>query len=131
MRPEGASCFAMPAPGELTLGGRKLVGSAQVRHDGALLQHGSILLDDDQARIAGYAVGPFLSSAPAATLRSALGPELGYETVRDALMDVVASAVSAQPAASLTLPDDDPALAGESFTASLAQFRDAAWTWRR
>ena len=131
MRPEGASCFAMPAPGELTLGGRKLVGSAQVRHDGALLQHGSILLDDDQARIAGYAVGPFLSSAPAATLRSALGPELGYETVRDALMDVVASAVSAQPAARLTLPDDDPALAGESFTASLAQFRDAAWTWRR
>jgi lipoate-protein ligase A len=131
MRPEGASCFAMPAPGELTLAGRKLVGSAQVRHDGALLQHGSILLDDDQSRIAGFAVGPFLSSAPAATLRSALGPHVAYDTVRDVLLEVVASEVSALRAADLALSVDDPALAGEPLDASLAQFRDAAWTWRR
>jgi lipoate-protein ligase A len=131
MRPEGASCFALPAPGELTLAGRKLVGSAQVRHDGALLQHGSILLDDDQSRIAGFAVGPYHSSASAATLRSALGPHVGYDTVRDVLLEVVASSVSALSAADLVLSVDDPALAGEPFEAALAQFRDAAWTWRR
>ena len=131
MRPEGAACFAMPARGELTLGGRKLVGSAQVRQDGALLQHGSILLDDDQGRIAAFAVGPFLASAPAAALRTALGPEVGYHTVRDALLDVVATEVTAADTAGLAFPLDDPALSGDAFEASLAQFRDDAWTWRR
>lgn len=131
MRPEGAACFALPARGELTLGGRKLVGSAQVRHDGALLQHGSILLDDDQARIATFAVGPFLSSVPAASLRVALGPQVCYETVRDVLMDVIATEVSPGKTADLVFPEDDAALSGHSFEAFLAQFRDAAWTWRR
>jgi lipoate-protein ligase A len=43
-------CFADPAPGELldTLG-RKLVGSAQARRGGTLLQHGSILLEPSRA----------------------------------------------------------------------------------
>ncbi|MEK6612306.1 MAG: hypothetical protein AABZ29_05960 [Gemmatimonadota bacterium] len=131
MRPEGAACFALPAPGELTLGARKLVGSAQMRHDGALLQHGSILLDDDQARIAGFAVGPYLPAAPAATLHSALGPHLVFETVRDVLMDVLASEVSTGSATNLAFPEDDPALSGGSIEVPLAQFRDAAWTWRR
>jgi lipoate-protein ligase A len=131
MRPEGAACFALPARGELTLGGRKLVGSAQVRHDGALLQHGSILLDDDQARIATFAVGPFLPPTPAASLREALGPGVYYEMVRDVLMDVIAAEVSPGSAQSLVFPEDDATLSGDLFEASLAQFRDAAWTWRR
>lgn len=37
------SCLAVTAPGEVTAMGRKLVGSAQVRHAGGLLQHGSIM----------------------------------------------------------------------------------------
>ena len=44
-----AACFRDPAPGELTVGGRKLVGSAQRRRRGGLLQHGSILIEDRQA----------------------------------------------------------------------------------
>ena len=43
-----ASCFRDPAPGELTVRGRKLVGSAQCRRRGSVLQHGSILLEDRQ-----------------------------------------------------------------------------------
>lgn len=39
-----AACFDAPSHYEITVGGRKLVGSAQVRRDGVLLQHGSILL---------------------------------------------------------------------------------------
>lgn len=50
-RPDAGPCFDMPAPGEVVAHGRKLVGSAQVRIGGALLQHGSILLYDDQGRI--------------------------------------------------------------------------------
>jgi len=39
-----AACFDAPSHYELTVGGRKIVGSAQVRKNGILLQHGSILL---------------------------------------------------------------------------------------
>src|SRR5713101_964663 len=39
----GPACFDEPSDHEILLGGRKLVGSAQVRRNGALLQHGSIL----------------------------------------------------------------------------------------
>jgi lipoate-protein ligase A len=46
---DAGPCFQAPAPGEIVVGGRKLVGSAQARLDGALLQHGSILVEDDQA----------------------------------------------------------------------------------
>jgi lipoate-protein ligase A len=42
------ACFADTAPGEVLASGRKLIGSAQWRHDGVLLQHGSLLLHDDQ-----------------------------------------------------------------------------------
>ena len=40
-----AMCFDAASAYELTAGGKKLVGSAQARRGGALLQHGSILLD--------------------------------------------------------------------------------------
>lgn len=126
MRPEGAACFAVPAAGELTLHGRKLVGSAQVRQDGALLQHGSILLDDDQGRIAAFATVPLLPSAPAASLHEAVGRDVDYSAVRDALFDAVRDAGVAAPI------DESEALAESSdFGTALAQFRDAAWTWRR
>ncbi len=49
LAPGPAACFRDPAPGELTVRGRKLVGSAQWRHRRALLQHGSILLSNRQA----------------------------------------------------------------------------------
>lgn len=42
-----AACFDMASAYELNAGGRKLVGSAQARRGGAILQHGSILLDVD------------------------------------------------------------------------------------
>lgn len=46
--PAGAAeevlCFRQPSTGDLLLSGAKIVGSAQRRHRGALLQHGSLLL---------------------------------------------------------------------------------------
>src|SRR6478672_10463504 len=66
-------CFAEPSKGELVSDGRKLVGSAQVRENGALLQHGSILIEDDQALIAQVSLTPPATDAiPAATLSAAL-----------------------------------------------------------
>lgn len=43
----GANCFKSPGWYEITLRGKKLLGSAQTRKGGKLLQHGSILLDRD------------------------------------------------------------------------------------
>lgn len=42
---QGPACFDRPSAHEILLDGRKLVGSAQVRRGGALLQHGSILIE--------------------------------------------------------------------------------------
>lgn len=41
----GPVCFDRPSAHEILLDGRKLVGSAQVRRGGGLLQHGSILIE--------------------------------------------------------------------------------------
>jgi lipoate-protein ligase A len=45
-RSAGGACFAATTRADLEYAGRKLCGSAQVRRRGALLQHGSILLED-------------------------------------------------------------------------------------
>jgi len=46
--PDAGPCFQNPAHGEIVSRGRKLVGSAQARLEGALLQHGSLLIGGDQ-----------------------------------------------------------------------------------
>ncbi|MBI3911121.1 MAG: lipoate--protein ligase family protein [Armatimonadetes bacterium] len=43
-----ANCFAQALEADCVLEGGKALGSAQVRHGGALLQHGSLLLDADR-----------------------------------------------------------------------------------
>jgi lipoyl(octanoyl) transferase len=47
----GPVCFDRPSAHEILLHGRKLVGSAQVRRGGALLQHGSILIEPRVANV--------------------------------------------------------------------------------
>src|SRR5690606_30944907 len=46
-----AICFETPSHYEITSGGRKLVGSAQMRRKVGLLQHGTLPLFGDVARI--------------------------------------------------------------------------------
>ena len=48
---QGAACFDTPSHYEVTLNGKKLVGSAQVRRKGMVLQHGTLPLDGDITRI--------------------------------------------------------------------------------
>ncbi|HET6778282.1 MAG TPA: hypothetical protein VFH26_05300, partial [Gemmatimonadales bacterium] len=45
---DSGACFASPVGGEIMMGERKVVGSAQLRTGTALLQHGSVLLRDSQ-----------------------------------------------------------------------------------
>ena len=46
-RAKGGLCFDAAAGYELTVSGRKIAGSAQLRRRGAILQHGSLLIDFD------------------------------------------------------------------------------------
>lgn len=49
--PNGA-CFEVPSSYEIVVGGRKVLGSAQVRRQGVILQHGAIPLELDAERLA-------------------------------------------------------------------------------
>lgn len=51
-RSSGPACYDAVSAYELTAGGRKLVGSAQVRRLGAVLQHGSIVFSLDRRALA-------------------------------------------------------------------------------
>jgi lipoate-protein ligase A len=124
--PDGAPCFETPTAGELVLDGAKLVGSAQWREGGALLQHGSILVDDDQARLAELASRPLPAVPRAATLHAALGRVPTTDEVADALFDAV-RALEDREAAPLE-PDD--ALLAEAARWE-AHYLDDRWTWRR
>ncbi|MGI6092877.1 MAG: lipoate--protein ligase family protein [Veillonellaceae bacterium] len=48
-RHASAACFDASSHYEITFAGRKLIGSAQVRKDGVIMQHGSILLTFEPA----------------------------------------------------------------------------------
>ena len=49
-----AACFEVPSAYEITAQGRKLLGSAQARPNGRVLQHGSLPLVGDIARVTRY-----------------------------------------------------------------------------
>ena len=125
-RPTTRPCFAEPARGELVHEGRKLVASAQWREDGALLQHGSILVDDDQHLIAALMTAPSAPVPAPATLRGILGRT-------PSVADVHATLAVALTAVLGATPDDleaEPSLVDEACGLAV-RYRDAAWTWRR
>lgn len=89
-----ASCFESAAASELLWEGRKLAGSAQLRHGPALLQHGSIPLDDPtDGCVDALAFGSDAereaargrARARTATLRGALGREVHAGEVAEAV----------------------------------------------
>ena len=120
-----APCFELPTRDELVLEGRKLVGSAQWRDDGAFLQHGSILVDDDQGLIATLCREPLPVVPPPATLRQALGRAPAPSEFAGALL-----AVLRETDAASTPWDGDAALTA-SVQRLRARYLDPTWTWRR
>ena len=120
--PDEHPCFSTATPGEITAGGRKLVGSAQYREDGALLQHGSILVADDQSPVAAFARIPD-AKAPA-TLEQLLGHALAPDELHEALYHSL-DGLGVTPT-SLTADALAPAIERHAPT-----FDDPQWTWRR
>jgi lipoate-protein ligase A len=121
-----APCFDEPAAGELTVGGRKLAGSAQWRSEGALLQHGSILIEDDQSVLATLARDQRAPIPVPATLSEALGRIPSVVEVAYALAAAVKD---------LEDPGADEIVLDEALSARasalVVRYLDDAWTWRR
>jgi lipoate-protein ligase A len=78
----------VPSDYEITAGGRKLVGSAQMRAQGAVLQHGALPLHGDIARICSLLAArpdPASVRARATTVEAALGKRVSWDEAAQAL----------------------------------------------
>jgi lipoyl(octanoyl) transferase len=124
--PGPSPCFDAPSAGELVLNGKKLAGSAQWRTDGALLQHGSILIEDDQSSLADLMVDTRPSVPTPATLAGALGHSPSPRTLAAALAGAVRE-LEDPAAEEFTLESEVRARAD----ALVVHYEDDAWTWRR
>ena len=93
----GPVCFEVPSDYEITAGGRKLVGSAQMRTRSVALQHGALPLYGDLTRIC-----PLLTAYPdparvrarATTVEEALGRSVTWDEAADALAAGYAEALN-------------------------------------
>jgi lipoate-protein ligase A len=76
-----AACFDEPSAHELLVAGKKVLGSAQVRREGVILQHGSWLLQFSPGRLASFLPGvdPGRVAVKAAGVSELLGRPVGAE----------------------------------------------------
>ena len=124
---DAGACFAAPVGGEVLVQGRKVVGSAQLREDGGILQHGSLLLQDDQAlvdRLLGRIPPEAERAAAAAPLSGLVGRTIGFDEAAEAVLTAGGAAWGNrwrrfEPGALLAAASRD------------SRFCSADWTWRR
>ena len=126
-----AVCFEAPSDYEITVQGRKLVGSAQWRARGGVLQHGTLPLCGDITRIINYLVLPgveretqrqFLRTR-ATTLETSLGRSVPFAQAASALADGFAQALD------LVLVPGALTTHEKDLAAELRQSRYAAADW--
>ena len=117
-------CFQSPAEGEVIANGRKLIGSAQARISGALLQHGSIMISGDQNLLS--TIGLSTSHHQPATLSEQIG-EVDMERVVDAVVGSMKKCFGGGWAEGEYSADE------KRMCTQLVESRYAAdqWTWRR
>lgn len=134
--PPGPVCFETPSHYEITVNGRKLVGSAQARKDGGLLQHGTLPLIGDIARICDALVYPDDAARAAAktevraralTLAEALGRVVDWQTAADAVVQGFVAALGV----TLTPGTLTPAERAAADRLAAEVYGSDAWTLRR
>jgi lipoyl(octanoyl) transferase len=122
---DAGACFASPAGGEVMVGDRKVVGSAQLRQGTALLQHGSLLLGGSQAVVTALTRGQ-----PPADQSATLGDLLARPVRFAEAADAVIRQTDAWGAA-WDLTGEVPPDAAAAAERHGARFRSPDWTWRR
>ena len=129
-----AVCFETPSDYEITVDGRKLVGSAQWRARGAVLQHGTLPLCGDITRIVDLlALSPMEKDAQrqallsrATTLEQSLGRTVPFAQLAQVLAEGFSRALQVS-LVSGALSVQERALAGEL---RLTRYADLDWNAR-
>ncbi len=128
------SCFATSSLCELSIRGRKVVGSAQCREGGAVLQHGSVLLRSPGGRFASFlrprgagGNGVILPPDHAAGLCEALGREVTFAEAAAAIRAGMAEALSLDFREAPLRPDERAAAAN----LVRARYGNDGWTFSR
>jgi lipoate-protein ligase A len=127
--PLARACFRDPLPGELTSGGGKLVGSAQWRVDGALLQHGSILIHDDQSQVDALLLAP-PAGEPLSTGACSIHELLGRVPSGEEMLSALAAGFADEFDVRLEPGEPDPSVQRAARSLE-ARYLDPGWTWRR
>lgn len=130
-----AVCFEVPSAYEITVAGRKLVGSAQWRGRGGVLQHGTLPLHGDLTRILNYLplstderqLQAHLLRGRVITLEGARGRALPFDQVARALANGFAQALN------LTMVPGKLGAGEDALATDIRRERYAApdWTARR
>ena len=131
----GPACFDGPSNYEITIGQRKLVGSAQMRRKGVVLQHGTLPLHGDITRIAqGLAVdmpGQRLAIVNrlqyrATTLEASLARQVAFDEAAELLRQGFATALN------LTLETGTltPAETNRAAALRAEKYANESWTTR-
>jgi lipoate-protein ligase A len=127
-RPSSRACFRDPLPGEVTALGLKLVGSAQWRNESALLQHGSILMYNDQELVERLRVGGSRARTPLPA--TSLANLVDRVPSSDDLVQALAGGFEEELGIPAHVASTSPAelsLAEEL----LGRYETDSWTWRR
>lgn len=124
---DGGSCFRAAAPGEVTVAGRKLVGSAQARLGAALLQHGSLLLEGRQELLGELAPAARADGPPPVSLSELLGRLPARGVIVEALVEGLRAELGGRWC---DTAGPGPTEAGLERTLE-ERYRSEAWTWRR
>lgn len=135
--PPGPLCFDRPDAGEIVVGGAKLAGSAVWRERGGYLQHGSILLHDEQPLLT-QAASNLMATPPRAAGLAALlrvQPAVMAADHRDddeRIRRAVEAAIEATLAAIGTVTAFGEEASLDADIASFErEFAHPSWLWRR
>jgi lipoate-protein ligase A len=121
---DAGACFSQPAGGEVMSGTQKVVGSAQFRLGRAFLQHGSILLQNEQHLVQGLTRQE--PSVIAETFSIPFNNELSASAMIEAIIGV---ARGRWPGTWRVISKPDELL--QAASRHYPQFRSPAWTWSR
>ena len=125
-------CFEEPSDYEITVNGKKLVGSAQVRRKDAVLQHGSLPLYGDITRIVQVLSLPDGSDreeasqrllACATSVEQVLGKSITWETAAQAFV------ASFQEILNLDFQNEDLTSSEISRAETLMRGKYTSWNW--
>jgi len=124
----GPVCFEVPSTYEITVKGKKLIGSAQVRRQGVVLQHGALPLTGDIARICDVLTArpdQTRVRARATTVEAVLGRLVSFDEVAQALAHGFASALNLELVPGDLLPQE------RAWADELRRARYASDEWTR